>query len=71
MAKKVKFAKQYDHRWPSRAVTKFPAGYEGTVKDEVAAGAVAAGALTGDPSDAPSGKTATTTAVTGTEPAKK
>ena len=32
---RVKFTADYDHRWPSRAVTAFKAGYEGTVKREV------------------------------------
>lgn len=45
MARKVTFAKNYDHRWPSRATTAFKAGWSGPVKDEVYEGAKAAGAL--------------------------
>lgn len=33
----------YNHTWPSRAVTHYPDGYEGTVKREVAEAAIAAG----------------------------
>lgn len=32
---RVKFLAKYDHTWPSRAVTAYPAGWEGTVKREV------------------------------------
>ncbi len=67
MAQKVEFAKQYDHTWPSRAMTKFPAGYAGTVKNEVAEGAKKAGALKGEPQDVGSAKTATTGAKTTNE----
>lgn len=39
----VKFEKDYDHTWPSRAVTAFKAGWSGNVKDEVAAAAIKSG----------------------------
>ena len=39
----VKFTAKYDHTWPSRAVTAYPAGYIGSVKKEVAEAALAAG----------------------------
>lgn len=38
---KVRFTADYDHRWPSRAITAFRAGYEGTVKREVGERAIA------------------------------
>ena len=41
----VKFARNYDHVWPSRAMTAYKAGWSGRVKAEVAAGARAKGAL--------------------------
>jgi len=41
----VEFAKLYNHRWPSGAVTKYPQGYSGRVKAEVAKGAREKGAL--------------------------
>jgi hypothetical protein len=41
----VRFAKRFEYTWPSRAVTDFPAGYEGRVKVEVAEAAKAAGVL--------------------------
>jgi len=40
---RVKFTADYDHTWPSRAVTAFKANWEGSVKAEVAEAAVAAG----------------------------
>jgi hypothetical protein len=43
---KVKFTADYDHRWPSRAVTAFKAGYEGTVKRAVGEAAIAKGKAT-------------------------
>jgi hypothetical protein len=42
---KVTFAKAYDHLWPSRAETAYPAGWSGTVKQEVADAAREAGVL--------------------------
>lgn len=39
----VRFVEAYDHRWPSRAVTAYPAGFVGNVKGVVASGAIAAG----------------------------
>lgn len=39
----VKFTAKYDHNWPSRAVTAYPAGFTGSVKKEVAEAAIAAG----------------------------
>lgn len=61
MAKKVTFKSNYDHKWQSRAVTAYKAGWSGTVKDEVAEAAEKAGVLEGKPENAPSGaKTATT-----------
>jgi hypothetical protein len=44
---KVKFSSDYHHTWPSRAMSSYPAGFEGVVKQEVADGAAAAGALVG------------------------
>jgi len=41
---RVKFERDYDHTWPSRAVTAYKAGYEGTVRREAGEAAVAAGA---------------------------
>lgn len=43
---KVKFTADYNHRWPSRAMTFFPSGYEGTVKREVGEAAIAKGKAT-------------------------
>lgn len=43
---KVKFTADYDHRWPSRAMTSYKAGYEGTVKREVGERAIAKGKAT-------------------------
>lgn len=43
---RVKFTADYDHRWPSRAMTHFPAGYEGTVKREVGERAISKGRAT-------------------------
>lgn len=42
----VIFKKNYDHVWPSRAVTAYKTGFKGRVKQEVAEGAIAAGAAT-------------------------
>lgn len=39
----VKFLQKYDHTWPSRAMTCYPAGYVGPVKREVARAAIEAG----------------------------
>lgn len=41
----VKFAKDFDYTWPSRAMTAFKAGWSGRVKAEVAEAAKAAGVL--------------------------
>lgn len=41
---RVKFTRRYNHTWPSRAMTDYPEGYEGTVKQEVADAAIEAGA---------------------------
>jgi hypothetical protein len=38
----ARFTANYDHKWPSGCVTAYKAGYEGTVKAEVLAGALAA-----------------------------
>lgn len=43
---KVRFLADYDHRWPSRAITAFKAGYEGTVKREVGEAAISKGKAT-------------------------
>lgn len=43
---RVLFHARYDHRWPSRAMTHFPEGWEGTVKREVGERAVAKGKAT-------------------------
>lgn len=43
---KVHFTANYDHKWPSRAMTFFPAGYVGTVKREVGERAIAKGRAT-------------------------
>jgi len=40
---RVRFTAKYDHTWPSRAVSQYPAGFEGIVKREVADRAVALG----------------------------
>jgi hypothetical protein len=37
------FSADYDHTFPSRAMVKYPAGWSGPVKDEVATAAIAAG----------------------------
>ena len=42
----VTFTADYNHRWPSRAVTFFPAGYTGNVKREVEEAALAKGVAT-------------------------
>lgn len=42
---RVKFARNYDHTWPNRAMTAYKAGFEGQVKAEVAERAGAVGAL--------------------------
>jgi pyruvate/2-oxoglutarate dehydrogenase complex dihydrolipoamide acyltransferase (E2) component len=51
----VKFASNYDHRWPSGAETAYRAGWSGNVKVEVAEAAKAAGVLADDamPNDRP------------------
>lgn len=46
---RVTFTKDYDHRWPSRAVTAFKKGWMGTVKAEVAEAAIAKGSATTAP----------------------
>lgn len=43
---KVRFTQDYDHRWPSRAVTAFKAGWEGAVRREVGEAAIAKGKAT-------------------------
>jgi hypothetical protein len=42
-SQRVRFTADYDHIWPSLAMTFHPAGYEGRVKAEVAARAIALG----------------------------
>ncbi len=42
----VTFTADYNHRWPSRAVTFFRAGYTGNVKREVEEAAIAKGVAT-------------------------
>jgi hypothetical protein len=42
----VTFTADYNHRWPSRAVTFFPSGYTGSVKREVEEAAIAKGVAT-------------------------
>lgn len=37
---RIKFIRDYDHRWPSRAITAFKVGWTGSVKTEVAQAAV-------------------------------
>ena len=44
--KRVKFNRDFDYTWPSRAVTAFKDGWSGPVKDEAADAAIAAGAAT-------------------------
>lgn len=43
----VTFRRNYDHTWPSGAVTAFKAGWTGTVKREVEEAAGAVGAIDG------------------------
>lgn len=43
---RVTFTRDYNHRWPSRAITAFKAGWTGTVKAEVADAAQEKGAAT-------------------------
>jgi hypothetical protein len=43
MSQRIRFTADHDHTWPSRSVTAYKAGWEGTVKDEVAVGAIGAG----------------------------
>lgn len=43
---KVRFTQNYDYRWPSRAITAFKAGWEGTVKREVGESAISKGKAT-------------------------
>lgn len=45
---RVTFARDYNHTWPSRAMTKFPAGWSGPVKAEVEERARALGVLADD-----------------------
>ena len=45
---KITFTADYNHRWPSRAVTHFKTGWTGTVKREVADAAIAKGKATED-----------------------
>jgi hypothetical protein len=40
---RVKFTGDYDHTWPSRAVTAYRNNWEGSVKREVGEAAIAAG----------------------------
>jgi hypothetical protein len=48
----VIFDRKYDHTWPNRAVTAYPAGWKGPVKKEVGDAAIAAGAAhAGKPDD--------------------
>lgn len=42
---KAEFAQDYTHRWPSGAETDFPAGWSGTVKQEVLDAATEKGVL--------------------------
>lgn len=41
----VKFARDFDYTWPSRAMTAYKAGWSGRVKAEVAVAAEKAGVL--------------------------
>lgn len=43
---KVRFTSDYDHKWPSRAMTAYKAGWEGTVKREVGERAISKGKAT-------------------------
>jgi hypothetical protein len=43
---KIIFSADYDHRWPSRAITAYKAGWSGTVKREVSDAAIAKGKAT-------------------------
>ncbi|WP_156448186.1 hypothetical protein [Sphingobium sp. CCH11-B1] len=43
---RVHFTRDYDHRWPSRAVTAFKAGWSGAVKREVGEAAIGKGRAT-------------------------
>lgn len=45
---RVTFAARYDHTWPSKAMTNYPAGWAGSVKTEVANAARALGVLADD-----------------------
>ncbi len=51
---RVRFLTDYNHTWPSRAVTFFPAGWSGLVKREVADAAIAKGKATISRKDATS-----------------
>lgn len=44
----VKFARRYEHTFPNRAMISYPDGWEGPVKQEVAAAAREKGALSED-----------------------
>jgi len=46
---RITFTRNYDHRWPSRAITAFKAGWTGTVKAEVAELAQSKGVATPAP----------------------
>lgn len=48
---KVLFHKNYDYRWPSRAVTAFKAGWSGRVKKEAGEAAIMKGRATLIPED--------------------
>jgi len=41
-SERVKFTRDFDYTWPSRAVTRYPNNWEGRVKAEVAEAAVKA-----------------------------
>jgi hypothetical protein len=43
-SERVKFTRNYDHTWPSRAMSSYPDNWEGRVPRAVAAAAVKAGA---------------------------
>lgn len=53
-SQRVKFHRNYDHTWPSRAMSAYPNNWEGRVPREVADAAVKAGAASrvGTPSTA-------------------
>ena len=43
---RVRFTADYDHRWPSRAITAYKEGWSGPVKREVAEAAIRKGKAT-------------------------